>query len=265
MTRLEVNVSTGSLVSSLQPAPAEGDGYSCRQPATDRPPAETEHSSSEVVLHRTVLLTLWRALCSRNSCSLIVCKADAKPVRSATLSSQIYISNRYWGWCHRFSSGTYALVYSSSSYSTIPLLGYSSLILEMSLGPFPQTPTDQSVRFNNNNSGLCGANLFAEQLMHYHTPFTHTHAHTHVDIHTVHTTPRNGLPMFVKRPVKNVLSWVLNSDRVRRFHRLAGKTSPFQKDGAVKLKACWPMISKCSLRFAKLLTWETEGAWFMNC
>lgn len=57
--------------------------------------------------------------------------------------------------------------------------------------------------------------------------------------------------MFVKRPVKNVLSWVLNSDRVRRFHRLAGKTSPFQKDGAVKLKACWPMISKCSLRFAK--------------
>ena len=49
MTRLEVNVSTGSLVSSLQPAPAEGDSYSCQQPVTDRTPAETEHSSSEVV------------------------------------------------------------------------------------------------------------------------------------------------------------------------------------------------------------------------
>ena len=180
MTRLEVNVSTGSLVSSLQPAPAEGDSYSCQQPVTDRTPAETEHSSSEVVLHRTVLQTLWRALCSRNSCSLIVCEADAKPVRAATLSSQIYISNQYWGWCQRFSSGTYARVYSSSSYSTIPLLGYSSLILEMSFCPFPQTPTDQSVRFNNNSSGLCGANHFAEQqLMHYHTPFTHTHTHTH--------------------------------------------------------------------------------------
>ena len=142
-----MNVSTGSLVSSLQPAPAEGDsyscqqpvtgrtpaetehsssevvgdsyscqqpvtdrtpaetehsssevvgdGYSCQQPVTDRTPAETEHSSSEVVLHRTVLQTLWRALCSRNSCSLIVCEADAKPVRAATLSSQIYISNQY--------------------------------------------------------------------------------------------------------------------------------------------------------------------------
>lgn len=47
-------------------------------------------------------------------------------------------------------------------YLTIPLLGYSSLIFEMSLCPFPQTPTDLSVRFSNNNSGLCGANLFAE-------------------------------------------------------------------------------------------------------
>ena len=35
-----MNVSTGSLVSSLQPAPAEGGSYSCQQPATDRTPAQ---------------------------------------------------------------------------------------------------------------------------------------------------------------------------------------------------------------------------------
>ena len=35
---------------------------------------------------------------------------------------------------------------------------------------------------------------------------------------------RNGLPRFVKKPClkRKVLSWALNSDRVGRFHRLAG-------------------------------------------
>ena len=37
---------------------------------------------------------------------------------------------------------------------------------------------------------------------------------------------------------RKVLSWVLNSDRVGRFHRLAG--SQFSPGGAMKLKECLP-------------------------
>ena len=41
---------------------------------------------------------------------------------------------------------------------------------------------------------------------------------------------------------RKVLSWVLNSDRVWRFHRQAG--SEFSPGGAMKLKECLPKYLK---------------------
>ena len=81
---------------------------------------------------------------------------------------------------------------------------------------------------DNNNNGwlLCSANLIAIERLSalQHTPFTHV---INVDRHS-RCARTSGLPRFVKKNCLNgkCWSWVLSSDRVGRFHRLAG--SEFQ-------------------------------------
>lgn len=146
------------------------------------------------------------------------------------------------------------------------------LITQVDLLPFafmgivlPESISHSFAEFNKNNSNgwlLNSANVPVKEAhcacIHHSCNFTHIHTHNLF-------TKQNGPPRIVERPVeKRVLSWVLNSERVGRFCKLAG--CEFQTDGTMKQKECSPysFIFEC-VRSSKLMNMGWFFLSFASC